>query len=365
MSRILRYDRSLLVTVMALSTLGLIMIYSSSSVLALTRKGASGYFFVRQGIFMLLGLVIMLVLMKIPYTIWQRREVVLGLISLEAILLLVALVSPAINGAHRWIRVGPITIQPSESAKLVLVIFTAYMLDKRLKEKKGWMPILVILGSYLGFIGAAILKQPDLGTCVVLAAIFLSLLFLDGVPLKGMAVLGVAGAILLAVFVVSSPYRFQRLITFLNPGADPQGAGFQARQALIAVGSGGVSGRWLEGGSQRLMFLPEPHTDFIYAMIGEELGIIGTTAVLAGFLLVGFLGIRTMVRLPADAHFAALLAGGITSWILLQGIIHIGVNLTLLPTKGLPLPFLSYGGSSLLVSLAGMGILLNVSQYKT
>jgi len=365
MSRTLRYDRNLLVTVMALSTLGLIMIYSSSSVLALTRKGDTGYFFFRQGIWMLAGLAVMLVLMRIPFTFWKRREVVLGLVSLEAVLLVASLASPAINGSHRWIRIGPLGGQPSEAAKLVLVIFTAYMLDKRLKEKRGWIPILVIVGSYLAFIGVAILKQPDLGTCVVLAGIFLSMLFLDGVPMKGLAAMGAAGALLLAVFVMSSPYRYQRLVTFLNPNLDPQGSGFQARQALIAVGSGGLTGKWLEGGSQKLMYLPEPHTDFIYAMIGEELGLVGTAAVLAAFLLFCYIGMRAVVRLPRDQHFAALLGGGIVSWIVLQALVHIGVNLTLLPTKGLPLPFLSYGGSSLVVGLAGVGILLNVSQYRT
>jgi len=361
MSRTLRFDRGLLVTVLALCAVGIIMIYSSSAVLALQKKGAPGYFFIRQSIWMGVGLVVLLAAFKIPLDFWKRRPVIVGLITAQAALMVWALLSPAINGSHRWIRLGSFTFQPSESAKLVLVLFAAYMLERRARGERTWVHVFLVLGCYMGFVGAAVLKQPDLGTAVVLGAILLCMLFMDGMPVRWMAAAGTLCAVLLALLIVSSPYRYQRFATFLHPEEDPQGSGFQARQSLIAVGSGGVLGRWGEG-SQRLMFLPEPHTDFLYSMVGEELGLVGTVSVLIGYLVFGILGMRTATGV--QDHFAALVAAGIVSWILIQALIHMGVALTLLPTKGLPLPFMSYGGSSLLVSLAGVGILLNVSQRR-
>ena len=360
--RTLRFDRSMLGIVMGLTALGIIMIYSSSAVLAMQKKGAADYFFVRQCFWVGVGLIGMLVALKIPHTFWQQRRVVIALISAEALLLLIALLGPAINGSHRWIKLGPLTMQPSESAKLVLVIFAAYTLEKRAREKKEWLQAVAKIGVYAAFLAAAIVVQPDLGTVVVLGIVLLVMLFLDGLPWRWLAVLAGCAAIALVVLIVSSPYRYQRLMTYLHPERDPQRAGFQARQSLIAVGSGGLTGKWIGGGSQKLLFLPEPHTDFIYSMIGEELGLVGTSLVLLGFLALGYRGI-VAIRSAPD-HFSQLVATGILVWIVAQAMLHIGVTLTLLPTKGLPLPLLSYGGSSLVVTLTSVGILMNVSQYE-
>jgi cell division protein FtsW len=362
MSRLLRFDRPLLVITFGLLAMGLVMIYSSSAVLALTRKGNPNYFFYRECIWAAIALVAMLLMLRVPYTFWKERKVILSILGLEILMLLLALVSPAINGSHRWIKVGPITVQPSETAKLVMVLFVAYMLEKRVREGKEWGQVLLPLGLYFGFAAALILIQPDLGTVVVLGVILGSVLLIAGLPWKWLGALGAVGLLAFLVLAFSSPYRMQRLMTFMNPGSDPQHAGFQAQQSLIAAGSGGLIGKWMGGSSQKLLFLPEPHTDFIYSMIGEELGFLGSVAVLLGFLFFGYRGLRAMRSAPDT--FGAFLAMGIVAWVVLQAIIHMMVTLTLLPTKGLPLPLLSYGGSNLVVTMAGVGILLNVSQYE-
>ncbi len=362
MSRLLRFDRQLMGLTLGLLALGLIMIYSASAVIALNRKGSPNYFFTHQAVWAVIGLAALFVTLKIPYQRWKDRRLILLMLGGELLLLALALASPAINGSHRWIRVWKMTLQPSESAKLVVVLFTAYMLDKRLREGKEWIQTILPLGVLVGVVSVLILIQPDLGTVVVLCATVGLLLFVAGLPWKWMALFAGTGFAGVVMLILSSPYRMQRLLTFLNPGADPKNAGFQARQSLIAVGSGGFLGKWFGGGSQKLMFLPEPHTDFIYAMIGEELGFIGALAVLALFLYLGYRGIKAARAAPD--HFGSFLAVGIVAWVLGQALIHMMVTLTLLPTKGLPLPLLSYGGSNLVVTLAGLGILLNVSQHE-
>jgi cell division protein FtsW len=362
MSRILRFDRKLLTITLGLLAGGLVMIYSASAVLALTRKGDPNYFFTRQAMWAVIGIVALLFTLRIPYEKWGQRRIVLGIMGLEVLLLLMALASHPINGSHRWIKLGPMTLQPSESAKLVVVIFGAYMLDKRIRERKDWLQTLIPLTVYVGFVGVLILIQPDLGTVVVLGAIMMTLLLVAGMPWKFLTAMMVVGALAVALLALSSPYRRQRLMTFMDPGSDPRHSGFQAQQSLIAVGSGGLAGKWLAGGSQKLLFLPEPHTDFIYSMIGEELGMAGNLTVLACFIAFGVLGLKAVRSAPDP--FGSFLAMGIVAWVVLQALLHICVTLTLLPTKGLPLPLLSYGGSNLVVTMAGIGILLNVSQHE-
>jgi cell division protein FtsW len=362
MSRLLRFDRKLLGVSLGLLALGIVMIYSSSAVIALTRKGNPSYFFTHQLLWAGIGLVVLLVTLNIDYKRWNDRKVVLGLVALEVALLILALLSPAINGSHRWIKLGPLTLQPSETAKLVVVILAAYVLSKRVREGRSWAQALLPICAFVGLVAALIIVQPDLGTVVVIGSIVISVLLVAGLPTRWLGALTLVTVVALVVLALSSPYRRQRVMTFMDPGADPQASGFQARQSLIAVGSGQVIGKWVGGGSQKLLFLPHPHEDFIYAMIGEELGFVGNVAVLGGFLALGFFGLRA-VRGAPDA-FGAYLALGIVSWVVLQALIHIMVTLTLLPTKGLPLPLLSYGGSNLVVTLAGIGILLNVSQYE-
>ena len=362
MSRLLRFDRKLLAVTLSLLALGIVMIYSSSAVIALTRKGDPNYFFTHQLVWAAIGIVVLLITLHFDYKRWNEKKLFVGLMALQLLLLLLALLSPAINGSHRWIKLGPITMQPSESAKLVVVIFAAHMLAKRLEGRRTWAQVLIPLCAYAGLVAAMILIQPDLGTVVVLGAILITVLLAAGLPTRWLGALAAATLVALVVLALSSPYRRERIMTFLHPDADPKHTGFQAQQSLIAVGSGQVIGKWVGGSSQKLLFLPHPHEDFIYAMIGEELGFVGNVAVLGGFLLLGFLGLRA-VRSAPD-HFGAYLALGIVAWIVLQALIHIMVTLTLLPTKGLPLPLMSYGGSNLVVTMAAIGILLNVSQYE-
>jgi cell division protein FtsW len=363
MSRLLYFDRKLFTVTLGLLAAGLVMIYSSSAVLALTRKGDPGYFFKHQLLWAVVGVVALFVTQHIDYRRWGKRRVVLGLMALEVVLLLMALASPSINGSHRWIKVGSIAIgQPSEAAKLVILILAAYLLNKRAEERREWIHTLVPLGAYAGLVAVLIVIQPDLGTVVILGAILCSLLLVAGLPWKWLVSMVCIGVVAVGILAVSSPYRRQRLMTFMNPDADPRHEGFQAQQSLIAVGSGGLVGNWLGGGSQKMLFLPEPHTDFIFAMIGEELGFAGNLVVLGSFLFFGYLGLKA-VRSAPDL-FGAYLAMGVVAWVVLQALVHIMVTLTLLPTKGLPLPLLSYGGSNLVVTMAGVGILLNVSQHE-
>jgi len=362
MSRLLHFDRRLFSVTLGLLAAGLVMIYSSSAVLALTRKGDPGYFFKHQLVWAVIGVVVLFITQRIPYAKWGQRKIVLGLMGIEVALLLLALASPAINGSHRWIKLGPMTLQPSETAKLVVLILAAYLLNKRVAERREWIHTLLPLGAYAGLVSVLILIQPDLGAVVILGAILCSLLMAAGLSWKWLGSMLCIGIVAVGILAVSSPYRRQRLMTFMNSDADPRHEGFQAQQSLIAVGSGGLVGNWAGGGSQKLLFLPEPHTDFIFAMIGEKLGFIGNLIVLCSFLFFGYLGLRA-VRGAPDL-FGAYLAMGVVAWVVIQALVHMMVTLTLLPTKGLPLPLLSYGGSNLVVTLAGVGILLNVSQHE-
>lgn len=364
MSRLLHFDRKLFTVTLSLLAGGLVMIYSSSAVLALTRRGDPAYFFKHQLVWAVVGVAALFFTQHIDYQRWGERRIVLGLMALEAVLLVMALASPSINGSHRWIKIGPIAVgQPSEAAKLVVVILAAYLLNKRAQEGRDWIHTLLPLGAYTGLVAMLILIQPDLGTVVILACIVCSLLLVAGLPWKWLGAMICIGVVAIGILAVSSPYRRQRLMTFMNPDADPRHEGFQAQQSLIAVGSGGLVGKWVGGGSQKLLFLPEPHTDFIFAMIGEELGLAGNLAVLASFLFFGYLGLKA-VRAEQVTLFGRFLAMGVVAWIVVQGLVHMMVTLTLLPTKGLPLPLLSYGGSNLVVTMAAIGILLNVSQHE-
>lgn len=362
MSRLLHFDRALLATISGLVVMGLVMIYSSSAVVALTHKGSPNFFLLRQAMWAVVGFAALFVTLKIDYHRWKNRKVILGLFAVEMCLLLTALVSPAINGSHRWIRVWKMTIQPSESAKLVVVLLTAYLLDKRLEENREWTQMLVPFSALIGSLCALIIIEPDLGTVVVLCTAAGVTLFVGGLPWKWTGLASVAGIVGLFIAIIALPYRLHRLFTFLHPNSDQLKTGFQAHQSLVAVGSGGFFGNWFEGGSQKFLFLPQPHTDFIYAMVAEGFGLVGAMAVLGLFLYLGYRGFLAMRGAPDP--FGAYLAVGITAWIVFQALIHIMVTLTLLPTKGLPLPLFSYGGSNLVVAMAGLGILLNVSQHE-
>lgn len=362
MSRTLRYDRQLSAAILLLMLAGLVMIYNASSVVALKTKGAPTYFFVHQALWMGVGMAALLVMLRTPYTFWKDRRVVLCLVAVETLLLVVVLFMPAINGSHRWIKVWKMTFQPSESAKLVLILFCAFVLDRGLRAGGDFRVTFVPVAVVAALFGLLISLQPDLGSVVVLGLVAGTLLFLTGLPWKLILPTTAAALTLVGVLILAFPYRLQRIAVFLHPDLDPRGAGFQASQSLIAVGSGGLFGKWFDGSSQKLLFLPHPHTDFIYAMVGETFGLVGCLGLLGLFVWFLWRGVRAVEGAP-DA-FGTLAAAGIVTWIFGQAIIHILVTLCLLPTKGMPLPLFSYGGSSLVVTMSGLGILLNISQHE-
>jgi cell division protein FtsW len=272
------------------------------------------------------------------------------------------LYSAPVNGARRWFNLGGLGIQPSEFAKLAAVLFTALMLERRMHRIDELSYSLLPIGIVVGAMSGLILLEPDLGTAASLVMIVGTMVFAAGLNYRYLLGTAIAAVPILYLLIASSPYRLRRLLAFLNPEADPLGDGFQVMQSLIAVGTGGVFGRGLMGGVQKLFFLPEPHTDFIYAVIGEELGLLGTTTVLACFCIIAWRGVRIAMR--AHDAFGSFLALGLTAMIAVQALVNISVVLGLLPTKGIPLPLVSSGGSSLLISLAGIGVLLNVSQHE-
>jgi len=361
MGRKLAFDRVLFVAVVSLTLFGVLMVYSASSIWSLEHRGSSYHYLYRQITWAALGLGIMVMAMATDYRHYRKPAVVYGLLGGSALGLVAALASPAVNGAHRWIWLGPFSVQPSEVAKLAVVLLLAYQLSRRRDRihdlTQTFGPCLVLAGPLIFLV----VIQPDLGGAAMMALLFGVMFFVAGMPMRMLAALGTAAVVLLAVLVVTQDYRMERVRTFLDPNADPQGSGFQMQQSLLAVSSGGLTGRNLGESRQKLLYLPLPHTDFIYAVIGEELGLVGCLAVLAGFLVVLWRGLRASLLLRDP--FGTYLGVGLTVFLVGQAMINLGVVLGLLPTKGLPLPFISYGGSSLIVSLIAAGVLLNMSQF--
>jgi cell division protein FtsW len=355
-------DRTLFITTSFLTLFGLVMVYSASSVMAASQHGMSGYYFLRQLAFAGAGYVCLLFLMNIDYHIWQKDRVVQVLMFVCVVALVLVLIQPKVNGAHRWLRYGSvISFQPSEIAKLVLLLFMGVYLNKHEAEinlpTKGLLPFLAIVLLIAGLIGV----EPDLGQAVCVVLITCVLLFIAGVNWNY-----IGGAFLLAVpafyfFVMRVPFRWDRIKSFLDPGQDPLGAGWQIIQSLTAVGSGGVWGVGPGASRQKLFFLPEAHSDFIFAVIGEEFGLLGTTLIAAGFLIFFIRGMKISMKAPD--RFGFYLGLGITLMVVLQAFINISMVLALMPTKGIALPFISQGGSSLLLNLMATGVLLNVSHY--
>jgi cell division protein FtsW len=284
-------------------------------------------------------------------------------LGLVAVALVAVLFGPPINNARRWFSVGGLGIQPSELAKLSAIVFIAAVLERRMHRindvRYALLPISLVVGGLVGLI----LPEPDFGTAMSLALIAAVMVFAAGVSYAYIAAAALTMLPLVAVLVLAFPYRRQRLMAFLNPWEDPLGSGFQIIQSLIAVGTGGITGRGLMNGVQKLFYLPEAHTDFIYAVIAEETGLIGATCLLACFCVLTWRGLRITMQAP-DA-FGAFIALGLTTMIAVQAFVNMSVVLGLLPTKGIPLPFVSNGGSSMLMNLVGMGVLLNVSQHAT
>ena len=359
MAKKLAYDKVLFTTVVVLVGLGLTAVFSASAAFARDQGGSLNLFLVKQGAAALVGLLLMWILMHIDYRRLRRPAVLYTLVVGVLVLLIVVLFSPELNNTRRWLFVGGVSIQPSELAKLAVVLFVAYQIQD--KQGRDSRDLIIPCALLLGMVAALILLQPDLGTTVLICGVTVLMLFLAGVEWRYFAGGFVALLPALWILVYSVPYRRQRLMAFLDPDLEPLRSGYQARQSLIAIGSGGVFGRGLGESLQKLYFLPHPHSDFVYSIVGEELGLLGGIGVLLLFGVFAWRGMRTGLKAPDE--FGRYLAWGLTGVVVLQALIHISVALALMPTKGIPLPFISYGGSSLVVSLAACGVLLNISQH--
>ncbi len=353
------YDLKLLFPVLFLVGIGIVMIYSSSSALALKKYKTDYYFLVKQGIFSVIGIVALVFCRHFPYRFY--RSLVYPILIMAWLLLLAVLVTAwghSAGGALRWLRFGFFSFQPSEFARFALIIFLAYSMSKKEGQLKeffvGFLPHVLILGIFTGLI----MLQPDFGSAVMLAVLTWIMLFLGGVRLRH---LGLALLILLPIgyfVMINASYRFSRLMSFMDPWQYPTDAGYQIIHSLMAFGTGGLWGTGIGKGYQKLFYLPEPHTDFIFSVIGEELGLIGVIAIIGLYILIFWRGL-IIARTTSDT-FGMFVAAGLTISIGLQVCVNMGVTLGLLPTKGLSLPFLSYGGSSLLLNMAAVGILMNI-----
>ncbi len=361
MARKLAPDKWLFAATIGLALFGVVMVYSASAVMAARDNGTQFHYVLKQGVAVAMGFVAMLLMMQFNYQQLKNRRIVYGLLFVTGIALVAVFGFSSSNGAHRWIKLPGFSLQPSEVAKLALIIFLAYFLEKRAGEEGDFWRTFVPCGFITAMLAGLIVIQPDLGTALMLAFIFIVVVYTAGARLVHLAMAAAPALVVLTGLLILVPWRFKRLITFLDPWADQQGAGFQVVQSLIAIGSGGPNGLGFAQGKQKMLFLPFAHSDFIFAVVGEELGLVGALAVIAAFGLLLWRGVRTALLAPD--RFGMLLSLGIVTSIVAQALFNISVVLSLVPTKGIPLPFISYGGSSLVPTLAAVGILLNVSQH--
>ena len=361
MAKKLHPDKWLFAATIGLALFGVVMVYSASAVVAQRENGNQFYYVIKQGIWTGIGLVVMLVAMQFDYARLKDRRIVYGLLLLTMLMLLAVFAFPSINGARRWIRLSRFSIQPSELSKLSLVIFLAYFLERRAGEMTAFWGTFVPCVFVTGTLAVLIVAEPDLGTAMMLVIVFGVLVYTAGARLRHLGLVALPALVGLAGLLVFVPFRMRRLIMFLDPWADPQGSGFQVVQSLIAIGSGGPNGLGFAQGKQKMLFLPFAHSDFIFAVIGEELGLVGTLTVLLVFAVFLWRGIRTSLLAPD--RFGMLLSLGLVTGIVVQALFNMSVVLSIVPTKGIPLPFISYGGSSLVPTLAAVGILLNISQH--
>jgi len=363
MARKLQSDKWLFLATLALVCVSVVMVYSASALVALERYQQPYLFVTKQVMMAVLGIALMSIVMRVDYRTYRSQRLVWVLFTVVVALLIAVLFSREVNGTRRWFALGGFGIQPSELAKVVVILFSAMTLERRMHRVNevtyALLPIVIIVATVVGLI----LLEPDFGTAVTILAVAGLMIFAAGLSYRYLV-----GAVLLSlpalyVILMSAAYRRDRLLAFLNPWADPLGNGFQIIQSLIAVGTGGVRGKGLMAGVQKLFYLPEPHTDFIFAVISEELGLIGASVILLCFCVIAWRGMRTAMRAPDG--FGAFLALGLTLMIVVQAFVNISVVLGLMPTKGITLPLVSAGGSSLLINLFAIGVLLNVSQHAT
>jgi len=360
MAKRIGVDKWIFFTTLTLVVVGLAMVFSASAIIAQEHFHSPYTLLARQAGWALAGVLFMVVLMSVDYTRYNSPRFIFPALAVTTVLLVAVFFSHGTNAAHRWFRFGAFSFQPSEIAKPVLILFLAWFLSRHLDSISDWrrtllraaiMPVVFIL---------LIVKQPDLGTALVLAGVTGMMLLLAGMELRYLVLAVTIAAPPLAALLFWVPWRRARMLAFLHPASDPMGAGFHINQSLIAVGTGGLTGRGFMEGMQKLFYLPEASTDFIFANVAEELGFLGAMAIVLLFCVLACRGLRTAYR--STDPFARLTAFGITTAILLQAFFNISVVLSLLPTKGIPLPFISSGGTSLFFTLASIGILLNISK---
>ena len=354
---------SIAMTVIVLISIGIVMIYSSTSVYAQQLMGNSFYYLIRHLLFLSLGLILTFLAMTIDYR--ELRTLAKPLLLLGIFLLMLVLI-PGIgkesNGARRWFQVGTFNFQPSEFVKIIMLIYVSDFLARKHNKirdfKEGFLPLMLVLGM----VCALIVKQPDLGNSVSIAVILLVLMFVAGARLKHLGVILLGAIPVVCYLIIKAPYRLARIMAFLDPWEDSLGIGFQLTQSQIALGSGGLFGVGLGRSIQKLFYLPAAHTDFILSIIGEELGFLGTFTVVGLFVFLVWQGSKIAKRTTDD--FGYFLSTGIVAMIGLQAVVNIGVSIGALPTKGLPLPFVSYGGSALISNMVALGLLLNISRFQ-
>jgi len=363
MARKLKSDPVLFMASALLVCASLVMVYSASAPVAFRHFEQQSHFLMKQVMWVALGMALLGLAMRFDYRNYRQAPLVLTLAGAATLALVAVLFAPPINGSSRWFNLGGVSVQPSEFAKLILVVYAAMTLDRRMDRINDVRYALLPLAAVVLVVVTLVLLEPDFGTAAVMCAVVGTMVFAAGLAYRYLVGMVLVFAPLAALALVIAPYRRARVLAFLDPWADPLGTGYQIIQSLIAVGTGGLTGLGLGAGVQKMYFLTEPHTDFIYAVIAEEMGFAGAFAILACFGLIVWRGLRTAGRAPDS--YGALLALGLTVMIGLQALINISVVLGLLPPKGFPLPFVSSGGSSLLMNMLGMGILLNISQHAT
>ena len=360
MAKRVSIDRWMFTVTTILVFVGLVMIFSASAVMAKERFGSAYEFLLKQLVWAVAGIAVMVVAMKVDYKRLRHPAIVFSVLGVTALLLISVFFLDRAHGTHRWFHVGAVSLQPSELAKPALILFLAWFLEDKAMAMDDWRDTLIPAVAPTAIFLGLIVFQPDLGTAIACAGITACLLFVAGIRLRHFGYAFAAALLPLYFLIFHVSYRKDRILAFLNPYADPKGFGFHIIQSLIAVATGGVTGLGFMEGKQKLFYLPEPHTDFIFAVTAEELGLVGALAVVILFALFLWRGTRAALR--TQDNFGRFLAVGITSMIVLQAFINISVVLGLMPTKGIPLPFVSYGGSSLFVTLMCVGVLLNITK---
>jgi len=348
--------------VVVLNMFGLVMVMSASSVPAVRAGGVPWSLFERQALWTVLGTMALFATLMVSVDFWRRFTKPFMAIAIAMLMLvLVPGIGVSVNGATRWLGAGPFQIQPSEFAKFALLLFVADLLDRRSDKIADWRWTLAPVVAYLGLIAALIMLQPNLGTTIIIAFMVLTMLLVAGVPLLPLSVVAGTGAVIATAFVAYTPFRRTRFLRFLNPWADPQNTGLQNVQSLVGIANGGLLGRGLGRSTAKWGFLPFAHTDFIFAVIGEEFGLVGAMSVV--LLFFGIVCTGAWIAARAKDRFSMLVATGITAWIGIQAFMNIGAVIGIMPITGVPLPFISFGGSSLMINLAATGMLLNIARH--